>query len=48
MEKEYFALNTTVTEGSAASLGLKEIAATDYVYRPGTAAIATPEQERGI
>ncbi len=43
MEKQFFALNTTMSEQSAHSFGLTDIIATDYVYRPGTAAVALPQ-----
>lgn len=40
LEKQYFALESTVTPESASSLGLAPVAGAQYVYRPGATAIA--------
>jgi hypothetical protein len=40
LEKEYFVLSEAVTPGTGATLGLSQVQATDYVYRPGATASA--------
>ena len=42
MEEQYFALSQQITPQAAAQAGLTPIAQTQYVYRTGNAAIATP------
>ncbi len=43
MEQQYFDLSSAVNPETAPSLGLAPIEGTDYVYRPGTAAINTTD-----
>lgn len=40
LEKQYFVLTEAVTPQTGASLGLSQVNATDYVYRPGATAAA--------
>lgn len=41
LEKQYFVLTEAVSPQSGSTLGLSQVADTDYVYRPGATAIAT-------
>jgi hypothetical protein len=48
LEEHYFALSQAITPEAAANLGLTPIARTQYVYRPGNAAIAAPTRGNEI
>ncbi|PIR82283.1 hypothetical protein COU20_03165 [Candidatus Kaiserbacteria bacterium CG10_big_fil_rev_8_21_14_0_10_59_10] len=46
LEREYFALSSSVVPERGAALGLSPVRATDYVHRPGAVALDAPRSRQ--